>query len=122
MNNKFDDEIDLILVLKELYKSKKTIIYISLLFGFIGIYIALSSPLKFNSSTVFITQNENSSANSSLSGVASLVGINLSSVSGSEITSSMYPLVAESPKFKRLLLETIIDKESKINIKIIYNW
>ena len=117
MNNKFDDEIDLILVLKELYKSKKTIIYISLLFGFIGIYIALSSPLKFNSSTVFITQNENSSANSSLSGVASLVGINLSSVSGSEITSSMYPLVAESPKFKRLLLETIIDKESKITLK-----
>ena len=117
MNNKFDDEIDLILVLKELYKSKKIIIYISLLFGFIGIYIALSSPLKFNSSTVFITQNENSSANSSLSGVASLVGINLSTGNGSEITSSMYPLVAESPKFKRLLLETIIDKKSNLKLK-----
>ena len=117
MNNKSDDEIDLILVLKELYKSKKTIIYISLLFSFIGIYIALSSPLKFNSSTVFITQNENSSATSSLSGVASLVGINLSSANGSEITSSMYPLVAESPKFKRLLLETIIDKKSNLTLK-----
>ena len=117
MNNKFDDEIDLILVLKQLYKSKKTIIYISLLFGFIGIYIALSSPLKFNSSTVFITQNENSSANSSLSGVASLVGINLGSVKGSEITSSMYPLVAESPKFKRLILETIIDEKSNLTLK-----
>ena len=117
MNKKFDEEIDLILVLKELYKSKKTIIYISLLFGFIGIYIALSSPLKFNSSTVFITQNENSSATSSLSGVASLVGINLSSANGSEITSSMYPLVAESPKFKRLLLETIIDKKSNLTLK-----
>ncbi len=117
MNNKFDDEIDLILVLKQLYKSKKTIIYISLLFGFIGISIALSSPLKFNSSTVFITQNENSSANSSLSGVASLVGINLGSVKGSEITSSMYPLVAESPKFKRLILETIIDEKSNLTLK-----
>lgn len=117
MSTQFKDEIDLILVLKKLYKSKKTIIYISFLFAFIGIYVALTSPLKYNSSTVFITQNENS-AGMALTGVASLVGINLNpNMNGSEITSSMYPLVAQSPKFKRLILQTIIDKKTNLTLE-----
>ncbi len=117
MSTQFKDEIDLILVLKKIYKSKKTIIYISFLFAFIGIYVALTTPLKYNSSTVFITQNENS-AGMALTGVASLVGLNLNpNMNGSEITSSMYPLVAQSPKFKRLILQTIIDKKANLTLE-----
>ena len=118
MSARFNDEIDLILVLKKLYKSKKTIISISFLFAFIGIYVALTSPLKFNSSTVFITQNESSAGSLALTGVASLVGLNLNpNMNGSEITSSMYPLVAQSPKFKRLILQTVIDKKTNLTLE-----
>ena len=117
MNTNSDDEIDIIDLLKKLYKSKKLIIYTTIIFSIIGIATALLSPVKYNSTTVFITQNQES-GKSSLSGVASLVGINLGSSSfGSEIPSSMYPQVIESVKFKRLLLNKVIDNKNKITLE-----
>ena len=69
------------------------------------------SPIKYSSSTIFITQNQETNS-SSLSGVASLVGINLGSSSfGGEIPSSMYPQIGNSPKFKRLILNKVIDQK-----------
>ncbi len=117
MNNKRDDDIDLIDILKKIYFSRKVIFYSSLVFAVIGIVVALVSPIKYSSSTVFITQNQESTS-SNLSGVASLVGINLgSSSAGGDIPSSMYPQIGESPKFKRLLLEKTINKKSNITLK-----
>ena len=104
MNTNSNDEIDLIDLLKKLYKSRKLIIYITIIFSIIGIAFALLLPVKYNSTTVFITQNQETGS-SSLSGVASLVGINLGSSSfGGEIPPTMYPQIIESVKFKRLLL------------------
>ena len=55
---------------------------------------------------------------SPLSGVASLVGINLGRGSfGGEIPSTMYPQIIESVKFKRLLLNQIIDKKNNLTLK-----
>ena len=117
MNNQFNEEIDLIGGLKKLYKSKKILIYSSIAFVIIGVFIALLSPVKFESSTVFIPQNQEASS-SSLSGVASLVGINLSSSSyGGDVPPSMYPQIGASPKFKRQLLNTIVDKKENITLK-----
>ena len=85
MNTNSNDEIDLIDLLKKLYKSRKLIIYITIIFSSIGIALAVLLPVKYNSKTVFITQNQEKGS-SSLSGVASLVGINLGSSSfGGEI-------------------------------------
>ena len=104
MNTNSNDEIDLIDLLKKLYNSRKLIVYITIIFSIIGIAFALLLPVKYNSTTVFITQNQETGS-SSLSGVASLVGINLGSNSfGGEIPSTMYPQIIESVKFKRLLL------------------
>ena len=117
MNTKLDEEIDLIDILKKLYNSRKLIIYTTLIFSIIGIAYGLILPIKFNSTTVFIPQNQESSS-SSLSGVASLVGINLGSGSlGSEIPSSMYPQIVESIKFKRLLLNKVIDTKTNLTIE-----
>ena len=117
MEVKSNDEIDIIDLLKKLYKSKKLIIYFTILFSSIGIATALSLPVKYNSTTVFITQNQDTGS-SSLSGVASLVGINLGSSSfGGEIPSTMYPQIIESVKFKRLLLDQIIDKKNNLTLK-----
>ena len=117
MNTNSNNEIDLIDLLKNLYKSKKLIFYTTLLFSIIGVIYALNSPIKFNSTTVFIPQNQETGS-SSLSGVASLVGINLGSGSfGGEIPPTMYPQIVQSVKFKRLLLEKVIDEENNITLK-----
>ena len=117
MNANQNDEIDIIEILKKIYKSWRIIIYSSITFIIIGITIALLSPVKFSSSTIFIPQNQESSS-SSLSGVANLVGINLGGSSyGGDIPPSMYPQVSESPKFKRLLLDKVIDKKNNLTLK-----
>jgi len=117
MDNIKDEEIDLVEILKKIYKSRKFILIISFSFALIGVAVAMLSPIKFSSETIFITQNQESNS-SSLSGVASLVGINLGASNfGGEIPSSMYPQVTQSPKFKRLLLNSNIDFDNKINLK-----
>ena len=117
MDNIKDDEIDLVEIFKKIYKSRKFILIISFSFALLGVAVALLSPIKFSSETIFITQNQESNS-SSLSGVASLVGINLGTSNfGGEIPASMYPQVIQSPKFKRLLLNSNIDFDNKINLK-----
>lgn len=117
MSNQFNDEIDLIGILKKIYISRKTILYTSSLFLLMGIVYSMLLPIKFNSSTVFIPQNQESNT-SSLSGVASLVGINFGSTSnGGDIPPAMYPQIGNSPKFKRLILDKIIDKKNNLTLK-----
>ena len=118
MNANQNDEIDIIEILKKIYKSKIYIIIISFSFGLIGVTTALLSPITYTSETIFITQNQESNS-SSISGVASLVGINLGTTSsyGGNIPSSMYPQIGDSPKFKRLMLNEIIDKKNNITLK-----
>ncbi|MEC8176057.1 MAG: Wzz/FepE/Etk N-terminal domain-containing protein [Bacteroidota bacterium] len=112
-----NDEIDIIELLKKLYKSRKVIIYTTIIFSAVGVAFALLSPVKYKSTTVFITQNQETGP-SSLSGVASLVGINLGSSSfGGEIPSTMYPQIVESVKFKRLLLNKVIDKKNNFTLQ-----
>ena len=117
MNTNSNDEIDLIDLLKKLYNSRKLIVYITIIFSIMGIAFALLLPVKYNSTTVFITQNQETGS-SSISGVASLVGINLGSSSfGGEIPAKMYPQIVQSVKFKRLLLQEIVDEKNNITLE-----
>ena len=116
MNTNSNDEIDLIDLLKKLYYSRKLIIYITIIFSIIGIAFALLSPVKYNSTTVFITQNQETRS-TSLSGVANLVGINLGSQNyGNEIPLSVYPKIFSTPQFKRALLHEFIDMNNSIKL------
>lgn len=117
MTNNFEEEIDFIQILKKIYVSRRVILYTTFIFFMIGIAISLLSPIKFTSSTVFLPQNQDNTT-SSLSGVASLVGINLgTSTYGGDITPLMYPKIGESIKFKRLLLEKIVDEKNNKTLK-----
>ena len=101
-----EDEIDLIALIKSLWLGKKIILKISLGFAVLGILVALSSPVVFTASSTFLPQSSQSGGSSSLSGVASLVGINLGgNISGNEIPPSIYPQITESVPYKRVLLE-----------------
>lgn len=116
MENK-SDEIDLIELLKTAWIGRKQIILISFIFVLVGVTIALFSPLIYTSNTTFINSQTESNQGSSLSGVASLVGINLGGFSsGNEIPPSMYPQIMESVEFKRALLKSKIDKKTQIEL------
>ena len=112
------DEIDLIEIAKIIWNAKKLIAAISSFFVLIGVVTSLLSPIIYTSSTTFIPSSQEGSSGSGLSGVASLVGINLGAMSsGNEIPSSMYPQVSESVEFKRLMLEEFIDEKKQIVMK-----
>ena len=111
------DEIDLIELLKTAWKGRKQIIIVSFIFVLVGVAAALLSPVVYTSGTTFINSQTESSSNSGLSGVASLVGINLGGMSsGSEIPATMYPQIAESVQFKRDLLNSYIDEKGQIKL------
>ena len=105
MENPQEYEIDLIDLLKKLWLGRMLIIKTMLCFMVIGIIVALSAPIVYTSSSTFILQSNKTGASSGLSGVASLVGINLGEASsGAEIPPSIYPKILESTSFKRELL------------------
>ncbi len=111
--NDVTDEIDLIELLKKIYLKKKFILKISILASLFGVVYALFQPNTFTSSTTFIPQLSSGvkSGGSSLSGLASLAGINIGSVeSSSEFPPTLYPQVVDGIPFKLDLLS------SKINL------
>ena len=111
------DEIDLIELLKTVWDGRKQVIIISFVFALIGVAVALLSPVIYSSSTTFINSQTESNSPSGLSGVASLVGINLGGYSGSEIPPTIYPQIGESVEFKRSLLKSPVDKEKQIKLE-----
>jgi len=117
MNDNTDD-IDLIELLKTVWIGKKTILVVSFVFAVIGVGAALLSPVVYSSSTTFIRSNSESPNSSGLSGVASLVGINLGGMSsGNEIPATMYPQIGESIDFKRALLKSHIDENEQVKLE-----
>jgi len=106
-----DDEIDLIELLKKVFKEKKLIFKCSIIAGISGVIFALFQPNQYTSSTTFIPQlsSEVKSGGSSLSGLASLAGINLGGIDGSsEFPPTLYPQVVESVPFRLDLLSSNI--------------
>ncbi len=105
MQNIQDNDLDLISLLKNLWLGRILILKTMLCFMLTGIIIAVTSPIVYTSSSTFIPQSNNTGSSSNLSGVASLVGINLGGISnGTEIPPSIYPKILESTSFKRELL------------------
>jgi uncharacterized protein involved in exopolysaccharide biosynthesis len=106
-----DDEIDLVELLRPIIQNWRLLVKSAIAFGFAGVIIALSIPNTFKAKTTFIPQTgSESGGSSSLSGLASLAGINLGGISsGSDIPASLYPQIVSSVPFKRELLDQKID-------------
>ena len=106
-----EDEIDIIELLKKVYKEKKLIFKYSIIGAFIGVVFALFEPNQFTSSTTFIPQLSSGvkTGGSSFSGLASLAGINIGSIeSSSEFPPSLYPQVVNGVPFRLELLSNEI--------------
>jgi LPS O-antigen subunit length determinant protein (WzzB/FepE family) len=112
------DEIDLIELLKKIYLEKKFILKISVLATLFGVVYALFQPNEFTSSTTFIPQLSSGvkTGGSSLSGLASLAGINIGSMeSSSDFPPTLYPQVVNGVPFKLDLLSN----EIKLNNNVV---
>jgi len=111
------DEIDLIELLKKIYLEKKFIFKISLLAALFGVVYALFQPNEFTSSTTFIPQLSSGvkTGGSSLSGLASLAGINIGSMeSSSEFPPTLYPQVVNGVPFRVKLLSNEITLNNEL--------
>ena len=111
-----EDEIDLIELLKKVYLEKKFILKTSILAALLGIVYALFQPNEFTSSTTFIPQLSSGvkTGGSSLSGLASLAGINIGSMeSSSEFPPTLYPQVVNGIPFQLDLLSSEITLDNK---------
>ena len=108
MDTHKDDEIDLSALLKTVFVARRFVIKTTILFAVLGVILALVSPTKYTASAKFVPQLSEGRTNSSLGGLASLAGINLSAIMGSqpqEISPSLYPQIAESIPYRLALLE-----------------
>ena len=114
------DEIDIIELLQKIWQDRILVLIIIGTFATIGIIFALSSTNVYSATTTFIPKGQSSSTGSSLSGLASLAGINLGSLSGSdsEIPASMYPMILNSIPFqKKILALSVVPKGQKTLFK-----
>jgi uncharacterized protein involved in exopolysaccharide biosynthesis len=108
MDYQKDDEIDLIALLKKVFLARRFVLRTIIIFTIIGVVAALVSPVRYTASSTFMPQQSESSTSSSLGGLASLAGINLSAVMGGqpqEISPSLYPQITESVPYRLALLE-----------------
>jgi len=105
-----DDSIDLVALLKQIYAGRKFIILSAISSAILGVIIALATPNTYTSGSTFIPQTGGESKpSSSLSGLASLAGINLGGVSGgSDIPPTLYPQIVASVPYRLELLEEVL--------------
>ncbi|MDB4595433.1 Wzz/FepE/Etk N-terminal domain-containing protein [Flavobacteriaceae bacterium] len=111
------DEIDLIELLKKIYLKKKFILKISILASLFGVIYALFQPNEYTSSTTFIPQLSSGvkTGGSSLSGLASLAGINIGGMeSSSEFPPTLYPQVVNGVPFRVELLSNEITLNNEL--------
>jgi uncharacterized protein involved in exopolysaccharide biosynthesis len=108
-----DDSIDLIALLRQLYLSRWLIVKVAVVAAALGVVVALATPNTYSSGATFIPQTGGSKgASSSLSGLASLAGINLGGAAGGDdIPTTLYPQIVSSVPYKRALLNQYISPE-----------
>ena len=107
MDYQKDDEIDLIALLKTIYTARRFVLRTTTMFAIVGIVVALVSPVSYTASSTFMPQLSEGRSSSSLGGLASLAGINLSAILGDlpqEISPSLYPQITKSTPYRLSLL------------------
>ena len=102
-----EDQIDIVALIAKVWKSKKLILKSILVFGVLGLLVAISTSNQYTASSMFTPNYGNKATeNSGLKGLASLAGINLGSMEGgsNQLSPMLYGKVLESADFKNELL------------------
>ncbi|MFY9152991.1 MAG: Wzz/FepE/Etk N-terminal domain-containing protein [Prolixibacteraceae bacterium] len=103
-----DDEIDLLALVKTLWNGRKTVILTVIICAFLGLTVALLSPVQYTATTVMVPQvgGEGQSKLGGLGGLAALAGISLDMNQGNELSPIVYPQIVNSIPFQLELMKT----------------
>ncbi|MDA8640083.1 Wzz/FepE/Etk N-terminal domain-containing protein [Flavobacteriaceae bacterium] len=111
-NPQSEDEIDIIALIKTIWKKRMWIVKGTVVSMILGLFVALLTPNTYTASSLFVPNSSSSGVSSSgLNGLASLAGINLNSGGGGEISPTIYPKILESAKFKQQILNISLPQE-----------
>ena len=107
-----DQEIDLVEIIRKLWKNRKFILRVTLGFMVLGVLVALLSSEEYTAGSTMVPQTSEKSMGGGLSGLAAMAGINLGDVGGGEALSpKMYSKILESIPFQKELMQTPIKFE-----------
>ena len=106
-------EIDLIEITKTIWKGKKIVLSIVIIFSIIGLIIAFGTKVEYTSICKILpeSQNDGKSSLGGLGGLAGLAGINLNMSNNNSLSPDLYPQIAQSLPFQlKLMHDEEIDK------------
>jgi len=102
-----NDEIDLLNFINTIWSNRIRIIRTTVCWGLIGLIIAFISPKEYTASMIMVPQTANSQSKlGNISSLAALAGINLSSVTNSDIAPKIFPQILSSPAFRLELMNS----------------
>jgi len=101
------NEIDILEILKKIWKDRKVIVWSVGLSIILGLIVAFTAPKQYKVVTTMLPQSEDGGGMSGISSLAAIAGfdINLSD-NGSEISPAIYPQIFESEPFLLNLMHT----------------
>ena len=76
MNNP-EQEIDLVEVIRKLWRNRKLILKVTVAFMILGVLVALFSAKEYTAGSTLVPQSSDKKIGGSLSGLAAMAGINL---------------------------------------------
>lgn len=107
-----EEEIDLVEIIRKLWKNRKLILRVTLAFMVLGVLVALFSPKEYSAGSTMVPQTSEKKVGGGLSGLAAMAGINLGDIGGGEVLSpKMYSKILESIPFQKELMQTPIKFE-----------
>ncbi len=112
MQQNTEQEIDLVEIVRKLWKNRKLILRITLAFMVLGVLVALFSPEEYDAGSTLVPQTSEKKMSGGLSGLAAMAGISLGDIGGGEVLSpKMYAKILESVPFQKELMQTPIKFE-----------
>ncbi len=112
---KKSDEIDLIKLFINIWNKRKFVMITVVLFTLLGLFVALSSPVSYTSTCTVVPQTGNRRS-SGLGGLASIMGVNISSsITDETLSPYVYPQIINSVPFCKEIMETpiVVEKSNR---------
>ncbi|MGJ7024633.1 Wzz/FepE/Etk N-terminal domain-containing protein [Petrimonas sulfuriphila] len=122
LSNKATDEIDLKDIIIHLWKKRKFILMVTGVFLLLGIFIALTSPVKYTAESVILPQSNRQNSMGNLGSLASIVGVNMGTAVMTEgsISTAIYPQILNSLPFVQEIMKTpiVVEKSNDKEITL----
>lgn len=107
--NSEEQEIDLLEIVGRLWRERKFIFKVTLVFMIMGILVALFSSKIYTAQCSIVPQTGSKNTGGSLSGLAAMAGINLGNVESGELLSpKIYSMIINSVPFQKDLMQVKI--------------